>query len=1318
MLSITTIVGQMPYPIASVYADLGDPNASPQTKREAVYFTCYQLMRTVGLTLVGQYLMRDLPSESPLKARDKLNRSIAGVRAPFFSDWIALLNGLNGNCNVLKLDFFAEFSDTMAAVKKNRVDIPESFKGHDGRFQNLTCFEALLALRNSAAHSGMSRDDVCREAVVVFQPHLNQLLLEFAFLSKYELLTLRSFLDAEPCMVQVMRGPQPAAQEPCELSDALYAAFKDSPVIMRAPSGEVQALFPLFHGHLAGEPLRAYDGHYLRDDPKMARRTIYYLGNSQRLPLEDSTAHSLVQPPASPFAAERLGGLLAARQIPWHLKREEVAPWSLRDIVRDYARHTLEGLKGIKYLPSCYLDRSSLSNALWHLATADQTPYRAILFSGRAGSGKTSLLCDAVRRFLEDVQHEEHLIFFVRGDGLTAEIEGSNLLLANLLYKIGLRPTQFATFAEFFAFLESKRKDDRLADRRFVIVLDAVNEAQRSTQVMIEALEMVAVAREHDWLRIILSVREEFLLVWRGRRGQLAGNPFYPLRSLFVLPPENRQRPVRPEDPPAWFVPPFTVQEAEAVYRQYQTAHAVGNAGVPACRTPWERIQPTTRTELLTLPLHLDLWMRAFDGKEAPALSGAVELFEAYVADLRDRFDFFWESMAAVFDYMLEQGRMELSDEDTHEIEAGWHRRLSKEQIRLRFSPLELACASGVMQKRTTEEGGGYRIPHQRLREVLLYLHLKDVDPQLDSNSLRAWLALPEMAELEGALAQVARDLWAQDRTADLALFMNSDHGARSVERMLARCLEMHEETHSLKRRTCSVLSELAEDYAASRRMQELVTFNVPNRVAGLPVAMFLRAFWEAALPWCEKRQLLYPDDKDSLRDLGVAYFQMSELYSILGDSQRAMMCFEKSHQIKDRLHAAYTKGHSPSRLFLAVTCAIITVALPLTAYAVAQRKWVYAFAILLGALTNLLNYFSYRKRIAKAQNYTPARDMADSWIQLADLYYVQGKGRRALQLYKKGLEIQKRLQSLDPKCADLTRGVSLSLERLGTLYFNQGQNKLAVKFYEESLEIAERLHAAEPQTLKRALDLSVSYLHLADVYQRLRESHRALEYYEQSLRLMSPLHAAEPQRVDLALQLSRSQAGLGEVYRDLGNGEKALTLHAEALDILERLCAAEPDRSDVACVMTVTYRKMGDCYLSSSQSQRALECFEKARKILEGLYAAEPGRVDLFAELVSLYPVIANVYRSLGDRLRAIELFGRGIELLAVKPVARSSDADLIRFNLSKFDIVVEQLLEFGENREEMNLYRKIFPSLSLDEQEELLEKLKTELLALESLQ
>lgn len=55
---------------------------------------------------------------------------------------------------------------------------------------------------------------------------------------------------------------------------------------------------------------------------------------------------------------------------------------------------------------------------------------------------------------------------------------------------------------------------------------------------------------------------------------------------------------------------------------------------------------------------------------------------------------------------------------------------------------------------------------------------------------------------------------------------------------------------------------------------------------------------------------------------------------------------------------------------------------------------------------------------------------------------------------------------------------------------------------------------------------------------------------------------------------------------------------------------------------------------------------------------------------------------------------------------------------SLTQFDSVINQLLDIGEDWEEIMFWKNIFPSLSESEQNELLKKLETELQTLKNLQ
>lgn len=55
---------------------------------------------------------------------------------------------------------------------------------------------------------------------------------------------------------------------------------------------------------------------------------------------------------------------------------------------------------------------------------------------------------------------------------------------------------------------------------------------------------------------------------------------------------------------------------------------------------------------------------------------------------------------------------------------------------------------------------------------------------------------------------------------------------------------------------------------------------------------------------------------------------------------------------------------------------------------------------------------------------------------------------------------------------------------------------------------------------------------------------------------------------------------------------------------------------------------------------------------------------------------------------------------------------------DIHKFNTLIDQLIEIGEDLEEMTFWKNVFPSMSETEQNELLMKLETELQTLKNLQ
>ena len=687
-------------------------------------------MRTVGLTLLAQYLLNPPPEHAQRpdvqRAHSHLRVRIAQLRSPYFSDWIALLKSLTKRADLFGLDLMPGFAEAMASVKSDRIQVPQDhYLRNDAqapRHQRLDLWDAFLTLRNHSAHSGQKADHVCRSDLAAYRPALDRLLGYFGFLADYWLVAIDADLgsaDIDPSAVpvRVLRGAGEPALQTVDVrsDDAFRTALARSPTVMCAPDGRVQSLYPLVHAHLADEPLHLLDGYDFKDtDNAIGRRTIYYLGDNRRVPLDDGeteTVHQRLRR-AIPHAGQRLRELLDAHEVQWRITRTELAPWTIRDTVNDYSRRTVADLLGTKYLPEVYLDRPSLSGALWRLVTAPETPRApgAMLITGGAGHGKSALLCDLTRRLLDDADssqsdgtegggHGHDLVLLLRGDTVSADLPGSNLLLANFRQKIGLAANDagLADFQSMLAALDHRRREDRVPDRRLVVMLDGLNEAPEPRARLAEALELVRITRDHPWLRVVIALREEFLTVWSDRTGGTQANLFEGLRDCFVAPPTDIAQVRGPAARlPAWHVPAFSESEAEIVYGRYQDTPRA-----PAWLTPWSRLQPATREHLLRSPLYLHLWMEAFDRREAPPIAGDDDLFRVYLESYYARFPRLAPSLAAVLDHLLATGRSEPNDADVYELVDAWEHKHTREQRRLRDNPVETALAAGLLVRRT-----------------------------------------------------------------------------------------------------------------------------------------------------------------------------------------------------------------------------------------------------------------------------------------------------------------------------------------------------------------------------------------------------------------------------------------------------------------------------------------------------------------------------------------------------------------------------------------------------------------------------------------
>jgi tetratricopeptide (TPR) repeat protein len=783
------ILNDFPTPVAYTYGLIFDASRDASVRRWALCFTEYQALRLIALPLVGQYLRAELPgidfqkdkaSENALRS---LNRAIAGIRAPFFSDWITLVETLRDGLPTLGLTPL--FPTLAAALKKLKTREPREFDLSGDR--NLAPLRAILALRNGTAHGGIPDETEAARHLELYLPVLHQVLDAFDFLGESRLL-VRQARPEEPVrreeIVRELRGVHPGEPSERELSDEMVSAFLESPAVLVGPDGRVEPLYPLLNPQPEDRPvpddvetIYLYDGHHgKRVETKgetVEKGAIHYLGVHHR---------ALDRP-----SCTRMKELLLRRQVDFFLPKEKVAPWTIAETAADYSRNlTLAEMRGSKYLPECYVPFPELERHFDAFLAAG-SPRAGVVLSGLAGSGKSAFLAQRVARLLEpdreaipqdpDVRDNPNLVFFLRGSGIAPRAEGFSLY-RDIAEKLGISVHSgngIATFGELLAHLHAKWKDDRVAGRRLILVIDGLNEAPEPRAMLAEALEMIVAAGSYPWCKIAVSTRLEWLRVWSDKMTAQEASPLEQARR-FLYHDESRDRPGQPADP-VLTVEPFTLDQAAEVYARYRASTGTADVlPIPACTTPWDALPAATRS-LLINPLHLHLFMETFNGRPAEEVSTIPALFRTYVDRALREHPGLNTSIEAVIGHLradLARPSADLTDDDVNTIRATWAQTLTDAERLQRLHPVEDLAHEGWVHKRVREEGGGYRFTFQAVAEYLIYLNLRRARPAAE-DELSYWTRraapTPVFPEYAGAFAFLLRD-WARERKLDLAARM------------------------------------------------------------------------------------------------------------------------------------------------------------------------------------------------------------------------------------------------------------------------------------------------------------------------------------------------------------------------------------------------------------------------------------------------------------------------------------------------------------------------------------------------------------------
>jgi tetratricopeptide (TPR) repeat protein len=1157
--------------------------------------------------------------------------------------------------------------------------------------------ESLVKERNENAHGAPWNESECVRRLPVLKRLIDKTLNLFRPLVDLELLR-----KSPGGMIRLVGSKESFAPEPLPEDGPLQDSFEESDLVVRGPDGALLPLYPLFlppDGLPEGyAEVLLLAGH--------GQKSVVYIGTRRRTERQDTLARYL--------------DLLRAKNIDPRFTLETMTPWSVSDWARATSLGAVENLKGVKYFPNFYKERRTrqapiavdLEPPPEHAALdddddepdggtggddvgkkradgaapgergVDDIVWRwiekgkeaALLVAADAGNGKTSLFCRLTERLSgqsaatasEAVGEpsQDCVLLLLAGEKMR---DGLNRLFRRMRDGLGFSDDPVYGVHGFdhllAAWEEAGRKQDaQNGERRLVILLDAVNEAQNPKGLLEEAAELASQAAVANtragrpWVRILLSVRTHVVEALLDHWGAQNDAPFLASPHNFAHFDDGRHR-----HTPYLALRPFALDEAGVAFER-------ARACLPdACASPWADLPPATQ-DLLRRPLMVLLFHQAFSGQACPpAPATASTLWSAWLDRTFQSASALEKRALDLADACIDAGANRVPDELVAAWRKAWQQdEMANDPVRIAASldPFERLAAVGLLRQ---VDRGGWDWVSDSLAGQVYFRALRRQDPNLSEESLTCWLDLPATPRLSGALVEAAATCWRSgsplalrallgarmedaDRLISQTLLDVAPRGpeveisrkvesfAQALAQLAAWCqaegrqmqcehlarpllwnvqdgLRDRRGTTPALRKVAETATELAEVLAHSNqgdvfRLRDLSA--AYDRIGDLDARSApakARVWYEKALGVREKLVALEPSNPGFQSDLAHTYADLSAV-DARRDRTKAKEWMGKALRIAEKLVA----GKPEDPMFLrALAVSYHTMGQLDESHSPDKAKTCYARALEIR-----------QKLVAVESNDTAlVLDLAATHHRLGLLEDPRDRVK-AERSFEKALEITENLVEREPESTAVLRAHALSCDRIGTLY-KVGDPAKARLWRDRSLEIRERLVALEPSNTAFLRDLSVSYSQMGGLEER-SDPAKARAWFEKDLGIAERLAEQEPDNTTFLLDLSISYRQMAEVDDGCGP-DRARVWLSKAVSIREQLVAREPDNSMFLSSLADSYTILGRLERRADPN-RARPWFEKAVDLREQLVAREPNSTAFLKSLTHSYTRLGRLER------------------------------------------------------------------------------------------
>jgi tetratricopeptide (TPR) repeat protein len=447
--------------------------------------------------------------------------------------------------------------------------------------------------------------------------------------------------------------------------------------------------------HCQQEPLLGLTEEVFLFNGEEGKRYVAYLGVMHSRPMSEPK--------------ERVSEIFEAKWVQPEIREVEKLVKDMKSYPTLYERARAqselwlsENIRARRYIPQVYFPRKAMEGELETYLKGSKSGF---LLLGESGIGKTNLLCHKVDEWRE----RGEIVLFYAGHQLNPDEPMEQRLLSDLYLQ-----------GDFIRLLEFVRKEGR----RFIVVVDGVNEHPQSAKLLKCLCEFVQRYGRNFPLKVILSVRSVFFTRMLQALGE--GRSEEQLKSLeaglfpsTIFQTHTVEREGRREETHRFELEAVDEEELREIYESYRAFDGYWTEEGQLRRfrptTPYESLTPQVR-EVIRHPWLLRMVMEAYDGKPIPERLWTGDILNAFCEakifgrtdEERERFAPRSQLVTELVRLMRKLKRDNFLRDELHDFSAEWSKALLEREL-TRSPYLQLLDEGVLMETPIAEEWGRFR---------------------------------------------------------------------------------------------------------------------------------------------------------------------------------------------------------------------------------------------------------------------------------------------------------------------------------------------------------------------------------------------------------------------------------------------------------------------------------------------------------------------------------------------------------------------------------------------------------------------------------